>query len=88
MRFRSTGLTGLGEDAELKGDVTGLHPVGEDLLVLDIQTTEPVKWHLRAGLEFHDIPQILKAFLKPSILLFTIRAFFYLQKNPREPRAF
>ena len=84
MRFKSSGLG----EKELKGDLSDLSPVGDSLLVLHIQTTDPVQWHLRAGMEFRDIPIILKAFLKPSILFLTIRTIFYLRKNPKEPDDF
>ncbi len=81
MRFKSSGLG----KTELKGDLVDLSLAGEDLLVLHIQTTEPVQWHLRAGLEFSDIPKILRGLLKPSILFFIIRTLFYIKKAPKEP---
>jgi len=80
MRFRSTGLG----QTELKGRMADLSPAGEDLLVYHIETYEPVKWHLKAGMERKDIPRILKGFLKPSILFHTIRVLFYVKKNPKE----
>ena len=80
MRFRSTGLG----QTELKGRMSDLSPAGEDLLVYHIETYEPVKWHLKAGMERKDIPRILKGFLKPSILFYVIRTLFYLKKNPKE----
>jgi hypothetical protein len=85
MRFRSSGF---GTDKELKGYMSDLSPVGEDLLVFHIQTTEPVEWHLRAGMQFSDIPNILKGMLKSSILFLTLRALFFLKKNPKEPENF
>jgi hypothetical protein len=80
MRFRSTGLG----QTELKGRMSDLSPVGEDLLVFHIDTYEPVKWHLKAGMERKDIPKILKGILKPSIFAFIIRTLFYVKKNPKE----
>ena len=80
MRFRSTGLG----KTELKGRMSDLAPVGEDLLVYHIQTYEPVKWHLKAAMERRDVPALVKGFLKPSILLHTIRTLFYIKKNPKE----
>ncbi len=84
MRFKSSGLG----KQELKGNIAGLSPVGDDLLVMHIETYEPVKWHLRAGLEFKDVPKLLKGLLKPSVLSLVIRAMFYIKKNPREPEDF
>jgi len=80
MRFRSTGLG----KTELKGEMSHLSPVGDDLLVFHIQTYEPVEWHLRAALERKDVPKILKGMLKPSILFHIIRTLFYVKKNPKE----
>jgi len=59
-------------------------PAGEDLLVYKIQVYDPVKWELKAGMEHKDIPEILKAMLRPSVLFHTIRTLFYLKKNPKE----
>ena len=81
MRFRSSGL---GEQ-ELKANLAGLSTVGEDLLVMHIETYEPVEWHLRAAIEFSDIPAVIKGLLKPSVFFLLLRTLFYLKKNPREP---
>lgn len=81
MRFRSTGLG----KTELKGNMSDLSPTGDDLLVFHIETFDPVKWHLKAGLEPKDVPRILKGMLKPSILFHAIRTLFYLKKTPKEP---
>lgn len=85
MRFRSSGF---GNDRELKGYMSDLTPVGKDLLVFHIQTTDPVQWHLRAGMQFSDIPAILKGMLKPSVLLLVLRTLFYIKDNPKEPEEF
>lgn len=61
-----------------------MSPVGEDLLVLHIETHDPVEWHLRAAMERKDIPKVLIGMLKPSILFHIIRTFFYTKKNPSE----
>jgi len=80
MRFRSAGLG----QTELKGRISDMSPVGEDLVVLHIETHDPVEWHLRAAMERKDIPKVLIGMLKPSILFHIIRTFFYTKKNPRE----
>lgn len=80
MRFRSSGLG----QTELKGRISGLSPVGEDLLVLHIKTYEPVEWQMRAALERKDIPKILNKMLKPSIFSYIIRTLFYVKRNPNE----
>ena len=81
MRFRSTGLG----KQELKGNMAGLAPSGEDLLVYTIQTYDPVEWRLRAGMERKDIPKVLMGMLKPSVFFHVVRTLFYLKKNPKEP---
>jgi hypothetical protein len=80
MRFRSTGLG----PTELKGRISGLAPAGKGLLVLHIETSEPVKWHLKAAMERQDIPRMIRGMLQPQILLHTIRVLFYSKKDPRE----
>lgn len=80
MRFRSAGLGQM----ELKGRIADLAPVGEGLLVLHIETSEPVKWHLKAAMERKDIPKVIRGMLKPSILFHTLRALFYCKKDPEE----
>jgi hypothetical protein len=80
MRFRSAGLGQM----ELKGRIADLAPVGEGLLVLHIETHDPVKWHLKAAMERKDIPRVIRGMMKPSILLHIIRALIYCKKNPTE----
>ncbi len=81
MRFRSSGLG----KTELKGKMSRLSPVGDDLLVYYLQTYEPVEWHMRAGLERKDILKIVKGLLRPAVFFHTIRTLFFLKKNPTEP---
>jgi len=80
MRFRSAGLG----PTELKGRISDLSPVGQDLLVLHISTYEPVEWHLKAAMERKDIPRMIKGMLSPSILFHTIRVLFHCKKTPSE----
>ena len=61
-----------------------MSPVGEDLLVLHIETFDPVEWHLRAAMERKDVPRIIRGMLKPSILFYIISTIFSLKKNPKE----
>ena len=59
MLMRSTGLG----KTELKGKITGLIRQG-DYLILQVETTEPVKWKLRVGIAKPDIWQVIKGILK------------------------
>ncbi len=81
MRFKSSGLG----ERELKGNMAALSLVGDDLLVMHIETYDPVKWHLRAGLERKDLRGLVKGLLKPSVFFHTIRTLFFPKKNPKEP---
>ena len=80
MRFRSVGLG----QTEIKGKISDLSPVGEDLLVLHINTHEPVEWHLKAAIECKDIPKVVMGMLQPSVFFYILRTLFYTKKNPRE----
>lgn len=80
MRFWSSGLG----KTELKGSVTSVAPVGEDLLVVTINTYDPVKWQLRAGVERKDVPKILKGVMQPAILLHILLTLVHLNKAPGE----
>jgi hypothetical protein len=59
MLMRSTGLG----KTELKGKIVGLVRQG-DYLILQVETTEPVKWKLRVGICRPDIWQVMKGILK------------------------
>ena len=83
MLARSTGLGKSMLNAHLKD----LKSDG-DLLVLHLDTIEPEGWHLRAAMQFGDIPSVIKGFLKPSIIFFLIRSLILPKKNPKEPDSF
>ena len=65
MLFRSTGLG----KTELVAQVADLTRQG-DYLILHIDTLEPVRWRIRAGINLKDARALLKAILKLSILTF------------------
>ena len=81
MRFRSTGLG----KTELKGEPTSLEPVGH-LLILHVQTTDPVRWHIRAGIQRRDVFKLIRLFFSFKV----VKYFFSLliMKNPKEPTDF
>ena len=78
--------TGLGKN-KLVANISDLKPEG-DLLILHLETTEPQGWHLRSAMQIEDLPKIIKGFLKPSIILFILRALLFPKKNPKEPDEF
>ncbi len=63
MLFRSTGLG----KTELTAKVNGIVRQG-DYLILQVETMEPVKWKIRAGISLKDMSAVIRSVLKPSNL--------------------
>jgi hypothetical protein len=82
MLMRSTGLG----KAELVAEIVGLKRQG-DYLIMELQTTKPVRWKIRGGLSHKDLRMLLKAMMKLSVLSFllNLRAWF---KEPTHPGDF
>ncbi len=70
MRMRSTGLG----ETELVGEVKEITRVGAYLVLL-VNTTEPVRWHVRTGMSSGDLFKVLWLMFKPSCLIFLITSF-------------
>ena len=75
MLFRSTGLG----KAELNADITEIKRQG-DYLIMEMQTTEPVRWKIRGGLSHEDVRVLLKAMLKASVLRFFLDPSFWFRR--------
>jgi hypothetical protein len=67
MLFRSTGLG----KRELVAEIITVRRQG-DYLIMEMQTTEPVRWKIRGGVTWKDLRTLLKAILKLSILSFLL----------------
>ena len=82
MLMRSTGLG----KAELVAEIVGLKRQG-DYLIMELQTTKPVRWRIRGGLSHKDLRMLLKQMMKMSVLSFllNLRAWF---KEPTHPGDF
>ena len=84
MRFRSTGLG----KTELIAEVDKVERITRkgDYLVLHVATTEPVRWKIRAALEYKDVLAVLRSCLKISIITFLLWPFRALRqaKHPGE----
>jgi hypothetical protein len=82
MLMRSTGLG----KAELVAEIVGLKRQG-DYLIMELQTTKPVRWKIRGGLSHKDLRMLLKAMMKLSVLSFllNLRAWF---REPTHPGDF
>ena len=63
MLFRSTGLG----KTELKAKVTGVVRQG-DYLILQVDTLEPVRWKIRAGISLPDMWVVIRSMMKPTNL--------------------
>ena len=84
MRFRSTGLG----KTELVAEVDRVERITRqgDYLVLHVATLEPVRWKIRAAMDYKDVIAVLRSCLKVSIitfLLWPVRA-FRTAKDPGE----
>jgi|APFre7841882590_1041340.scaffolds.fasta_scaffold270119_2 hypothetical protein len=83
MYFRSTGLG----KQQLTGKVAEMKRVG-DYLVLCVDTTEPVKWRIRAAMSFRDLATVMKACGKAAIISFLLSPKQWFNKNPNHPGEF
>ncbi len=76
-RFRSTGL---GKQM-LMGEPLKFIVV-DDMLIMHVQTKEPVQWVIRAGLTYRGILSVIKLALKPSVIKFILFGWMSI-KNPK-----
>lgn len=82
LRFRSTGLG----KTMLEGKPAGVTVV-DDVLIMHIQSTAPVRWQIRAALSYRGLLQFLRLALKPSVITFVLFGWRTLKK-PRMPEDF
>jgi hypothetical protein len=76
-RFRSTGLGKqmlLGEPLKLV--------VVEDMLIMQVQTHEPVQWVIRAGLSYRGLFKAAMLALNPAVIKFLLFGWMKM-KNPK-----
>ncbi|MFC2019828.1 hypothetical protein ACFLU4_07800 [Chloroflexota bacterium] len=81
MRFRSTGLG----KTELEATPKSLEAAG-GLLILHVQTTSPVRWHIRAGIQRKDLLKIIKMVFSLSLLKYIFSSL--IGANSKEPENF
>ncbi len=63
MRMRSTGLG----KTELEADLVSIE-MKEGMLLMNIQSTKPVIWHIRAGIQRKDIFKLIGAMLSFRVI--------------------
>lgn len=81
MLMRSTGLG----KAELVAEIVTIKRQ-RDYLIMEMQTTQPVRWKIRGCMSHKDLRMILKLMFKSSILPFFLnpRAWFKQPEHPGE----
>ena len=83
MRMRSTGLG----KTELKAHISGIEKI-DDSILFKVKTTNPVRWEVRNLFQQQDIPRLVCLLMKPSNLLFIIRALTKKPSLAQEPDHF
>lgn len=83
MFFRSTGLG----KTQLTGKIVEMQRQG-DFLIMHVDTTEPVKWRIRAAMSFRDLATVVGACMKTAILKFLLSPRQWLNKEPTHPGDF
>ncbi len=81
MLFRSTGLG----KAELIAEITSIKRQG-DYLIMEMETSEPVQWKIRGGINHQDLRKLLAISLKMAVLPFFLdpRRWFRKAQHPGE----
>jgi len=82
LRFRSTGLG----KTMLEGEPADVMVI-DDMLVMHIQSTTPVRWRIRAALSYRGLLKFIKLGLKLSVLKFIFFGFKSI-KTPKLPEDF
>lgn len=72
--------TGLGETV-LEGELDMITQK-DDYLILHVNTTEPVQWHVRAAIDYKDLLTLIKLIVKGPVFKFL----FFGIKNRKHPR--
>ena len=83
MFFRSTGLG----KTQLTGKVVEMQRQG-DCLIAQIDVIEPVKWRMRVAMSFRDLPGIVGACMKASILKLLLSPKQWFEKKAKHPGDF
>jgi len=83
MRMKSTGLGTTLLFAEV--DKVG---VMDDMLILHINSVSPVRWHIRAGITYKGMLQLLWAVFKSFVAVKFVFLGFTKMNNPKLPEDF
>ncbi len=83
MLFRSTGLG----KSELIADITGIKRQG-DYIIMEMQTSEPVRWKIRGGVDHKDMLKLFGQLLKLSVFPFFLNPVGWFKKTAEHPGDF
>jgi hypothetical protein len=83
MRVRSTGLG----KTEMVAGIKRLQPVANGYIVMEMHSTEPIKWRIRIALTGPDLRRLLKLMFKPSTA-FALFKIFFQDVNKKPPPEF
>ena len=72
MRVRSTGLG----NTEMVAGIKRLQPVKNGYIVMEMRSTEPIKWRIRIALTGPDLRRLLKLIFKPTTALVLLKTLF------------
>ena len=81
MRVRSTGLG----KTEMVAGIKRLEPVENGYMVMEMHSTEPIKWRIRIALTGADLRRLLKLMFKPVTALALLRILFQGVNNKQAP---
>ena len=82
MRVRSTGLG----KTEMVAGIKRLQPVENGYIVMEMHSSEPIKWRIRIALTGPDLRRLLILMFKPATVFALLKMFFQgvNKKSPPE----
>ena len=83
MRVRSTGLG----KTEMVAGIKRLQPVENGYIVMEMHSTEPVRWRIRIAMTGADLRRLLKLMFKPAAV-FAIFRILFQGTNKKPPPEF
>ena len=69
---------------EVSGDISKLVKKG-DWLILNVRTTAPVGWNVRAAFSHKDLVSMLKLMMRPAIICYVLTGFFKSHNEKQPP---
>lgn len=76
MIIRSTGLG----KTELKCDVRDIREIKKDVFLVNVDTIDPVRWHVRVVVEPKDLNKMIPQLIKPTSILGIFKMLIFRRK--------